>query len=131
MEKEKEKTKPNHRALKSETHDASARCKAVLSVWMESRKPTEVCRELGVKWMTLMHWQKRAMEGMLQALTPRAPLTQGHALPPKVLDMLARQEALLKARLSETAANRLTKRLQRIQETRQAPESVNASAAKQ
>ena len=128
MEKDKEKVKINRRESKSETHDAAARCKAVLSVWTESRKPTEICREMNIKWMTLHHWQKRAMEGMLQALTPRVPLTQGRSLPPRLLLMVERQEELLKARLSETASGRLSRRLQRIQEHRQ--ETIAEAAAK-
>ncbi len=125
---EKEKVKPKLRESKSETHDAAARCRAVLSVWMESRKPTEVCREMGIKWMTLSYWQKRAMEGMLQALTPRAPLAQGRALPPRLLAILSRQEELLKARLMEPASGRLSRRLQRIQEHRQEPEAATQAA---
>jgi len=118
MEKSQTKAKVIRRESKSETHDAAARCRAVLSVWTESRKPAEICRELSIKWMTLMHWQKRAMEGMLQALTPRAPLTQGQALPPRLLSMLAKQEEHMRSRLSLAAAGRLSKRLQSVQ-TRQ------------
>jgi len=118
MEQAVEKMKAERRESKSEKHPAAVRCQAVLSVWTEHRKPGEVCRELGIKWMTLMHWQKRAMEGMLQALTPRVPLTQGRSLPPRLLAMLARQEAQLTARLSVASAGPLTRRLQRIQEKR-------------
>ena len=119
MEKSQIKAKVSRRESKLEIHDAAARCKAVLSVWTESRKPGEICRELSIKWMTLMHWQKRAMEGMLQALTPRAPMTQGQALPARLQTMLAKQEEQMRSRLSEKAAGRLSKRLQSVQTKQQ------------
>jgi len=68
MEKLKETTKSRPSTSLSLT--ASDKCKAVLSVWTEKRKPSQVCKELGVKWTILMLWQNRAMEGMLQALEP-------------------------------------------------------------
>jgi len=34
-------------------HTAEEKCRAVLSVWTERRKPGEVCRELGVAWSLL------------------------------------------------------------------------------
>jgi hypothetical protein len=52
-------------------YTAQQKCRAVLSVWTERRKPGEVCRELGVGWSLLNQWQERAMEGMLMALQPR------------------------------------------------------------
>ena len=56
---------------KGSGHTAEEKCRAVLSVWAERRKPGEVCRELGVTWSLLNQWQERAMEGMLLALQPR------------------------------------------------------------
>src|SRR5512139_3121820 len=56
---------------KGSGHTAEEKCRAVLSVWTERRKPGEVCRELGVGWSLLNQWQERAMEGMLMALQPR------------------------------------------------------------
>src|SRR5512142_1943033 len=56
---------------KSSGHTAEEKCRAVLSVWTERRKPGEVCRELGVAWGILNQWQERAMEGMRLALQPR------------------------------------------------------------
>lgn len=52
-------------------HTAEEKCRAVLSVWTEKRKPGEICRELGVAWNLLKQWQERAMEGMLLALQTR------------------------------------------------------------
>src|SRR4030042_974274 len=49
-------------------HTAEEKCRAVLSVWTERRKPGEVCRELGVAWSLLSQWQERAMEGMFWEL---------------------------------------------------------------
>lgn len=121
---EKEKVRVIRRASKLETIDPAVRCRAVLSVWMERRKPTQICRELGIKWMTLHHRQKRATEGILQALTPRAPLAQGHVLPPRLLTMLARQEELMKARLTAPATDGLVRRLQKIREKRQETEAA-------
>src|SRR5208337_3279734 len=43
-------------------HTAEEKCRAVLSVWTERRKPGEVCQELGVAWSLLNQWQERAME---------------------------------------------------------------------
>src|SRR4051812_45312675 len=67
---------------------AMERCQAVLSVWTERRKPTEVCREMKVPYALLSHWQDRALEGMLQALEPRVNLEKGAALPPRLLRIL-------------------------------------------
>ena len=58
---------------KGSGHTAEEKCRAVLSVWTERRKPGEICRELGVGWSLLNQWQERAMEGMLSALQPRVP----------------------------------------------------------
>src|SRR3972149_2902869 len=58
---------------KGSSHTAEEKCRAVLSVWTERRKPGEVCRELGVGGTLLSQWQQRAMEGMLLALQPRIP----------------------------------------------------------
>ena len=38
---------------KGSGHTAEEKCRAVLSVWTERRKPGEVCRELGVAWSIL------------------------------------------------------------------------------
>ena len=36
-------------------HTAEQKCRAVLSVWTERRKPGEVCQELGIAWNLLNH----------------------------------------------------------------------------
>ena len=74
-------------------HTAEEKCRAVLSVWTERKKPGEVCRELGVAWGILKQWQHRAMEGMLLALQPRVPVERGVALSPRLAVLLKRSQA--------------------------------------
>ena len=63
--------KKTTRVRRPDRHTAVEKCEAVLSVWTERRKAGTVCREKGIAWMNFSQWQKRAMEGMLQALGPR------------------------------------------------------------
>jgi hypothetical protein len=63
----------------------------VLAVWTEKCRPAEVCRQLGINWITFHQWQHRAMEGLLQALEIRVNLKEGAALSPKLQALLARQ----------------------------------------
>ena len=72
-------------------YTAEEKCRAVLSVWTERRKPGEVCQELGVAWALLSQWQARAMEGMLLALQPRVPVEKGVALRPRLAVLLERK----------------------------------------
>jgi len=72
-------------------HTAEEKCRAVLSVCSERRKPGEICRELGVAWTVLNQWQARAMEGMLLALQPRVPIEKGVALSPRLAVLLERK----------------------------------------
>jgi transposase-like protein len=72
-------------------HTAEEKCRAVLWVWTERRKPGEVCRELGVTWTLLSQWQARAMEGMLLALQPRVSMEKGVALNPRLAVLLERK----------------------------------------
>lgn len=60
-------------------------------MWTEKCRPAEVCRQLGINWITFHQWQQRAMEGMLQALEARVNLKDGVALSPKLQALLARQ----------------------------------------
>jgi transposase-like protein len=89
-------------------HTAEEKCRAVLSVWTERRKPGEVCRELGVTWSLLSQWQERAMEGMLLALQPRAAVEKGVALNPRLA-------VLLERRSKGGAIKGLERRLARLQ----------------
>jgi hypothetical protein len=78
------------RGRKVSGHTAEQKCRAVLSVWTERRKPGEVCQELGVAWSLLNQWQERAMEGMLLALQPRVLVDKGVALSPRLAVLLER-----------------------------------------
>jgi transposase-like protein len=88
-------------------YTAEEKCRAVLSVWTERRKPGEVCRELGVAWTLLSQWQARAMEGMLLALQPRLQVERGVALNPRLAVLLKRSQA--------GVMKRLDKRLKKLQ----------------
>ena len=72
-------------------HTAKEKCRAVLSVWTERRKPGEVCRELGVAWTVLNQWEERAMEGMLLALQPRVAVEKAVALNSRLAVLLERK----------------------------------------
>lgn len=113
-------------------HGAMEKCRAVLSIWTERRRPAEVCRELQIPWMVLAEWQKRAMEGMLQALEPRVSLDKGPALSPRLQALLEKKRLTL---LSNTTQGRLEKTLSRAQEVRKSetpkdPKSESSSLRK-
>jgi len=93
----------------STSHTAQQKCEVVLAVWSERRSPSQVCREMGIKWTILNQWQERAMEGMLQALEPRIMLDNGPALSPRLQALLRRKQAAF-------SAQKLTQRLKDIQE---------------
>ena len=102
------------RGRKVSVHTAEQKCRAVLSVWTEKRKPGEVCRELGVAWSLLNQWQDRAMEGMLMALQPRVPVDKGIALNPRLAVLLERKTKGgtikgLERRLARLQGSRLAK----------------------
>ncbi len=90
-------------------HTASEKCRAVLSVWTERRKPGEICRELGVAWSVLSQWQARAMEGMLLALQPRNPVMQ------KIVALNSRLAVLLERKSKGGGMKGLERRLARLQ----------------
>ena len=90
-------------------YTAEEKCRAVLSVWTERRKPGEVCREWGVAWSLLNQWQQRAMEGMLLSLQPRTPVTE------KTVALNSRLAVLLERKSKGGAMKRLERRLARLQ----------------
>ena len=49
------------------------KARAVLSLWSGRRRPAEVCREYGVKYTLLSHWERRALEALMGALTNEEP----------------------------------------------------------
>ena len=110
-----EKTK-SERKRHTLNYGAMEKCRAVLSIWTERRKPSAICREMQVPWMVLAQWQKRAMEGMLQALEPRVSLDKGPALSPRLMTMLEKKRLMLPG----TVQSRLEKTLSKAQEARKA-----------
>ena len=98
------------------------KCRAVLSVWTERRKPGEVCRELGMDWGVLQQWQDRALEGMLLALQPRIQVERGMALSPRLA-------VLLEKKSQAGMMKRLDKRLKKLQGDLKAPPELREAAA--
>lgn len=90
---------------------AMDKAQAVLAVWTERCKPVDVCRQFKINWMTFNHWQRRAMEGMLQALESRVNLARGEALSPRLRNLLQRQQG-------RNNLNRLSGRLEAIQQNK-------------
>jgi len=99
-------------------YSALQKCRAVLSIWTEKRKPTEVSKELGVSWSILKHWQDRALTGMLQALEPCVDLDKGPALPPRLQTMLEKQRKMREN--TSPQAKKLTERLAQIEKSKKA-----------
>jgi transposase-like protein len=108
-----EKVKKRRTPPKESALTASERAQAVLAIWTDRVKITEVVKTLGVTYSTLMQWQERAMEGMLQALEPRVNLSNGAALPPRI-------RALMDKRQQQLGKESLKKRLLQLAEV--APE---------
>jgi transposase-like protein len=102
-------TEDNKRKRKGSDHTAEEKCRAVLSVWTEKRKPGEVCQELGVAWNLLNQWQERAMEGMLMALQSRVPVTE------KTVALNLRLAVLLERKSKRGGMKGLERRLARLQ----------------
>src|SRR5580692_11110283 len=113
-----EKVKKRRTPPKESALTASERAQAVLAIWTDRVKITEVVKTLGVTYSTLMQWQERAMEGMLQALEPRVNLSNGAALPPRI-------RALLERKQQHASKERIMKRLTELAEV--APEGKPAS----
>ncbi len=90
-EKTTKATKPRQRP--SQSHSAMDKAQAVLAVWTERCKAAEVCRQMNITGMTLLYWQRRAMEGMLQALESRVNLAKGEVLSPRLQTLLLSRAA--------------------------------------
>jgi transposase-like protein len=90
-------------------YTAQQKCRAVLSVWTERRKPGEICRELGVGWSLLNQWQERAMEGMLMALQPRISAME------KTVALNSRLAVLLERKSKGGVMKGLERRLAKLQ----------------
>jgi hypothetical protein len=100
-------------------HGSEEKARAVLSLWAGRRRPGEVCREYAIPYTLLSHWEKRALEGMLQALEPRVRMDQGPALSPRLQALLEGKS--LKMRLGKVSS-RLEERLSRLQEHKEKKE---------
>lgn len=92
----------------SPSFTATEKAQAVLAVWTDRCKAAEVCRQMQINFMTFQHWQRRAMEGMLQSLESRVNLAKGEALSPRL-------QALLSNRHKTLSTRKLTNRLEQIQ----------------
>ena len=116
MEKDKKepkeivKKKGRPRGVNSPSQQVSAadKAQAVLAVWTERAKVSEVCRQLGVNPITFSQWQDRAMEGMLQALESRVNLAAGQVLSPRLQALLTKRHhaagvSKLEAKLAKLA----------------------------
>jgi hypothetical protein len=119
LSRETLKEKPKKDRIAS-PHGAAEKCRAVLSLWAGSRRPGELCREYAIPYTLLSHWEKRALEGMLQALEPRVRLDQGPALSPRLQALLEGKS--LKLRLGKVSG-RLEERLSRLQEKKEPKEA--------
>ena len=92
----------------SPSYSAQEKAQAILAVWTEKCRPAEVCRQMRINYMTFLHWQKRAMEGMLQALESRVNLAKGEALSPRL-------QALLQKQSRSPSLAKISARLEQIQ----------------
>ena len=89
-------------------YQASDKVQAVLAVWTDRCRAADVCRQLRINFMTFQHWQRRAMEGMLQALESRVNLSKGQVLSPRL-------QALLASRQRRLSTDKIASRLEQIQ----------------
>ncbi len=118
METRKEQAEKTVARKKQDRYDVKTKCSTVLAIWSERRKPADLCRELGIHWGLLTRWQNQAMEGMLQALSPKGQGQERHAaLNPLLERRLARKLALRSAK-----ANRLQQRLKAVESGGSLPE---------
>ncbi len=119
LSRETSKEKPKRDRIAS-PHGAEEKCRAVLSLWAGRRRPGELCREYAIPYTLLNHWEKRALEGMLQALEPRVRMDQGPSLSPRLQALLEGKS--LKMRLGKVSG-RLEERLSRLQEKKEPKEA--------
>ena len=90
---------------------AREKSEAVLAVWSERRKPSELCRELGINYAMLLGWQRQGLEAMMRALEPRTKSAEqkGAALGPKLEKLLERTSQRVQK------VSKLEQRLEQIQ----------------
>ena len=119
-ESKTEKKTRRKRTPSTLSYSAEEKVQAVLAVWTEKARSSDVCRQMSVNWITFNHWQQRAMEGMLQALENRVNLAKGEALSPRL-------QALLNKRQRTAAGSLLSTRLEKIQQGRSREETARGS----
>lgn len=92
---------------------AQEKCKAVLSIWTERRKVSELCRDLGVNRIQVDRWEEQALEGMLQALERKTRKSSE----PELKTLGSHLERLLERRLPKRLEKmaKLEERLGQIQ----------------
>ena len=95
--------KPTRRRRRTNSRSFSAeeKAQAVLATWTERLSQSEICRQLQINYVTFQNWQKRAMEGMLQALEDHARLGDGAALSPRLRKLMERQRSRSEPKLEE------------------------------
>ena len=103
------KEQPKERKQEHRIFAAADKCKAVLSVWSERRKPAEVCREMGITWMQFNQWQNSALQGILSALETKKDQVK---CPP----ISERLEKLMERRSGAPKPSRFGKHLEKIQQ---------------
>ena len=113
-------TSTRTRRVPAPTYTSSQKAQAVLAVWTERCKASDVCRQLSINFMTFQHWQRRAMEGMLQALESRVNLSKGEALSPRL-------QALLSNRQQRISTRKIAARLEQIELADKEPGGTKAS----
>lgn len=88
--------------------DPKEKITAVLSIWTEQKKMSQVCQELSISWSLLDQWQNQAMEGMLTALSPKRP-DPAKGLNPRLVKLIDKK-------LSNSNLVKLEQRLKTIQQ---------------
>jgi len=81
------------KTMEQDRYGAAEKCRAVLAVWTERKKASDLCRDMGVSASLFSQWQDRAVSGMLEALEPRGTREgiEGPALPVQVKRLLDRK----------------------------------------
>lgn len=126
MSERKKKAKTAEKKARPAPLSAMERAKAVLSVWAERRKPSEVCHSLNVKWTQLRNWEDRALQGMLKALQPRVRKDRAPALSARLEKLLGKEEEK-----GEGLQKRLHARLTTLQESRSGKEEKTKELAQE
>lgn len=68
--KQEQATGSKERKRVCRVHSAKEKAAAVLAVWSGRRSPSALTKEMGVPWVAINQWEKRALSGMLSALDP-------------------------------------------------------------